>query len=280
MKKRLDQLLVERGLVASREQARRFVLAGQVRVDGHRQDKPGRTYAESVALALTGGPPLYVSRGGLKLVAAFERFGIVPPEGWHGLDIGASTGGFTDCMLQRGAAGVAAVDTGRGQIHERLRVDPRVRLLESTNARYLTPEMLDGAQFNLAAIDVSFISLKLVLPPVRVVLAPGGCAVVLIKPQFEAGRRQVGSGGVVRDPAVHRAVLEDLMQFFARDRWRVEGLMASPVKGADGNVEFLALLIPESGPVATEPSGASDLSIRLGAMIDAALAQAAELGKD
>jgi 23S rRNA (cytidine1920-2'-O)/16S rRNA (cytidine1409-2'-O)-methyltransferase len=178
------------------------------------------------------------------------------------LDIGASTGGFTDCLLQRGAAGVVAVDAGRAQLHEKLRNDPRVRVMEKTNARFLTLEALGGRPAALIVIDVSFISLRLILPVCAGLLADGGRVVALIKPQFEAGRGEVGSGGVVRDPAVHRRVLEGLAGFFRETGWSLRGLTTSPIRGSDGNVEFFALL---------ERDGAGHGPERDQAMIDAVL---------
>ena len=246
MKVRLDSLLVDRGLVDSREQGRRLILAGEVTVDGQRVDKPGTRVPAGAQLEVRQPPP-YVSRGGFKLAAALDEFD-QPIGGLVAADVGASTGGFTDCLLQRGAARVYAIDVGYGQLDWRLRQDPRVVVMERTNARHLgsLPEPVD-----LVVIDVSFISLKLVVPPARGWLRPGGAIVALIKPQFEAGRRQVGKGGVVRDPAVHRAVLADLAGWAEREGLGPRDLIPSPVKGPAGNVEFLLWLHPggEGRPV-------------------------------
>lgn len=238
-KLRLDQLVAARGLAESREQARRLILAGRVRSGDRTLDKPGHEYPEDIALRVEGPPSPYVGRGGIKLAGALDQFRIRPTADMLCLDVGASTGGFTDCMLQRGAGAVIAVDTGRGQIHEKLRADPRVRLFENFNARHMTPESIGGQPVDLAAIDVSFISLKLILPAVAGVLRPGGAAVALVKPQFEAGKGQVGSGGIVRDPAVREAVLRGVVGFMRETGWTPLDAMASPITGADGNVEFL-----------------------------------------
>jgi 23S rRNA (cytidine1920-2'-O)/16S rRNA (cytidine1409-2'-O)-methyltransferase len=232
-KKRLDLLLVERGLVESREQARRLVMAGQVRVDGCVIDKPGTLVAPEAEIVLP--PPMpYVSRGGLKLEHALDAFAI-DVAGKIAADVGVSSGGFTDCLLQRGAARVYAIDVGYGQLDWKLRRDPRVVVLERTNVRYLEslPEPID-----LATIDVSFISLELVLPAVMKLLKPDGQIVALVKPQFEAGRRQVGKGGVVRDPQVHRSVLEKIARWASGHGLGVHGLTRSPLAGPAGNIEF------------------------------------------
>lgn len=238
-KERLDALLVRRGLAATREQARRLILAGQVRVEGRGGWKPGSRVAAEARLEVEAGPR-YVSRGGLKLEAALARFG-VDPSGLVCLDVGASTGGFTDCLLQHGAARVYAVDVGHGQLHYRLRQDPRVVVMERTHARYLQslPEKVD-----LSVVDVSFISLTLVLPAVSRLLAPRGQVIALVKPQFEAGREKVERGGVVRDRRTHRQVLERLAAAAAELGLGVAGLMPSPLRGPAGNVEFLVLLRP------------------------------------
>lgn len=254
MKIRLDQRVHELGLADSREEARRLVLAGKIRVDDAVADKPGRAVPAAARVERIGAPRRYVGRGGLKLEAALDRFPVALP-GADGLalDVGASTGGFTDCLLQRGVGRVLAVDTGRGQIHQKLRADPRVELFENTNARDLTEATFGGRLPSLVAVDVSFISLKLILPAVARVLAPGGELVALVKPQFEAGRGQVGSGGIVRDPAVRRRVLEEIAEFAGATGWRIEGWMASPIAGADGNREFLAWARrgPPADPAAT-----------------------------
>ena len=243
-KKRLDILLVERGVIESREKARRLILAGEVTVNGRVVDKPG-TFVPANALVEIKELPRYVSRGGIKLEAALKTFG-VNPRGKVALDVGASTGGFTDCLLQFGAVKVYAVDVGYGQLAWKLRQDPRVVVLERTNIRYLEslPEPVD-----IATIDVSFISLRLVLPAVLRLLKPPGEVVALIKPQFEAGKEQVGKGGVVRDPAVHREVLSKLVELASSLGLFTKGLMASPLLGPAGNVEFFAHWTREGGGI-------------------------------
>jgi 23S rRNA (cytidine1920-2'-O)/16S rRNA (cytidine1409-2'-O)-methyltransferase len=230
---RLDTLLVQKRLVESRQKAQGLILAGQVLVDGHPVDKPGRRIPESAEVTIREGLP-YVSRGGIKLEHALDRFDI-DVSGKIAADIGASTGGFTDCLLQRGARKVYAIDVGYGQLAWKLRQDPRVVVLERTNIRYLEtlPEPVD-----IATIDVSFISLALVLPQVERLLRPQGEIVSLIKPQFEAGRDQVGKGGVVREPGIHRAVLEKVIGLAEREGLRIRGLTPAPVRGPAGNVEF------------------------------------------
>ena len=232
---RLDVLVHRRGLAASCEKAKRLILAGQVLVDGRLADKVATPVDEQAQVRIREGPP-FVSRGGLKLAVALDVFQI-DPTGYVAADVGASTGGFTDCLLQRGAIRVYAIDVGYGQLDWKLRQDPRVVVMERTNARYLErlPESVD-----LATIDVSFISLRLILPQVRGWLSAEGQAVALIKPQFEAERRQVGKGGVVRDPRTHRAVLSGVVEWATRSGWFLQGLVRSPVKGAKGNIEFLA----------------------------------------
>jgi 23S rRNA (cytidine1920-2'-O)/16S rRNA (cytidine1409-2'-O)-methyltransferase len=236
---RLDQLLVERGLVETRSRAQALVLAGKVRVgvgDAARLDgRPGDLVPGDAAVEVVAPEP-YVGRGGHKLAAAIEAFGI-DPAGLVCLDVGASTGGFTDVLLQRGAASVTALDVGRGQLAERLRVDPRVVVLDRTNARTLSPALLAGP-IDLAVVDVSFISLGLILGPVASTLAPGGRVVPLVKPQFEAGRGQV-PGGVVRDPAIHASVLRRVAGFAIAAGLGVRGVIASPILGPEGNREFL-----------------------------------------
>jgi 23S rRNA (cytidine1920-2'-O)/16S rRNA (cytidine1409-2'-O)-methyltransferase len=239
---RLDQLLVERGLVETRSRAQALVMAGKVRVgdgDAARLDrKPGDLIAPDTALAVTEPAP-YVSRGGHKLAAALDAFDI-DPVGRIALDVGASTGGFTDVLLQRGATRVYALDVGRGQLAETLRGDPRVVSMERTNARDLTAATLPD-QIDLAVIDVSFISLDLVLGPVIATLGPRGSIVALVKPQFEAGRGRTDHG-VVRDPAVHREVLERTVESARRHGLGTRALIASPITGPEGNREFLVHL--------------------------------------
>lgn len=250
MKKRLDQLVVERGLAPSRDAAKRLILAGGIRVDGQLRDKAGRLVDENLDVELVGPKIPYVSRGGLKLEHALEAFGLTFEPGQTVLDIGASTGGFTDCALQHGAARVIAVDTGRAQLHEKMRADDRVVVLEKTNARFLDLDQIGGEAVPWIVIDVSFISLRLILPACARVVTPGGRVIALVKPQFEAGRKDVASGGIVRDPDVHRRVLEEMIAFCAAEGWCVERLEVSPVRGGGGNVEFLLLL---NRP--TEPDG-------------------------
>ncbi len=233
-KKRLDILLVERGLAESRTQAQRFIRAGLVRVAGQVADKPGTRVVTSAEITLQARPR-FASRGGEKLEAALVRFGL-DVAGLVVADVGASTGGFTDCLLKRGASRVYAIDVGYGQLAWRLRNDPRVVVMERTNARYL--ESLTE-QVGLVTADVAFISLGLILPVAVRWLWPGGQVVALIKPQFEAGRREVGKGGVVRDPDVHRRVLERVLGVAAELGLGLRGLMPSPLRGPAGNVEFL-----------------------------------------
>jgi 23S rRNA (cytidine1920-2'-O)/16S rRNA (cytidine1409-2'-O)-methyltransferase len=237
---RLDELLVQRGLAASRAQARALIMAGRVWCGTERLDKPGREYAESVVLTLEQ-PPRFVSRGGEKLVGFIERFG-VDLRGAHVLDVGASTGGFTDCALQAGAADVTCVDVGRGQLHARLRADPRVTNREKINARHLKPGDLPRADYDAVVMDLSFISLKTVLPAVWPFLRAGGLLIALVKPQFEAGKAEADKGrGVIRDPAVQAAVLNSVTTFALAGLpgAALLGSMDSPLAGADGNREFL-----------------------------------------
>jgi len=242
---RLDQLVVKRKLAASREEAQRFILAGQIRSDGHALDKPGRSVDEKTKIEFTGSRNPFVSRGGLKLDHALEKFGMEDLSGMRAFDIGASTGGFTDCMLQHGAREVVAMDTGRGKIHEKLRRNRRVTLLENTNARNVTLADVGGVPADVIAIDVSFISLRLILPTCERVLAAGGKVIALVKPQFEAGRDKVGTGGVVRDGTVHREVLVGILDFCHANGWLAMGLEVSPILGGEGNVEFLLMLSRE-----------------------------------
>ncbi|HTU02046.1 MAG TPA: TlyA family RNA methyltransferase [Candidatus Sulfotelmatobacter sp.] len=236
-KRRLDLLLVERGLCESREAAARLILAGKVRAAGQPVTKAGSLVPEAVALEVVGPAHPYASRGGLKLAHALAAFG-VQAEGRICLDVGASTGGFTDCLLQAGASRVIAVDVGYGQLHARLRADPRVNLLERTNIRHLVRDALPAHPV-LAAVDVSFISLGLVLPVVAGLLIRPCDIVALIKPQFEVGRGQVGKRGVVRDRSLHRAVLERIAALGPELGLAVAGMTASPLLGPMGNREFL-----------------------------------------
>lgn len=249
MKIRLDQLLAERGMAESREKAQRLIRAGLVLVGAgeRRIEKPGTKIDGDAPIRIKGEQCPYVSRGGFKLQRALERFGLLELGGALALDIGASTGGFTDCMLQHGAAKVWAVDTGRGQLHSRLEADPRVTLLENANARNLAPDWLQGERPAIAAIDVSFISLRLILPPLAGVLAPDGRVIALVKPQFEAGPADVGKGGVVRERAVHRRVLGEVLAFALEGGWALTDACPSPVKGPAGNIEFLYYLVRAGG---------------------------------
>jgi 23S rRNA (cytidine1920-2'-O)/16S rRNA (cytidine1409-2'-O)-methyltransferase len=235
MKKRLDVLVTERGLADSREKAQALILAGEILVDGVKARKPGQSVDEAARVEALSRPR-FVSRGGLKLEAALDRFG-VNPAGRVCLDIGASTGGFTDCLLQRGAARVHAVDTGAGQIDWKLRSDARVVLHEKLNARYLRFEDI-GEPVSLAVCDVSFISVTLILPALPPLLQDGAEMVILIKPQFEVGRDQVGKGGVVRDPELHRQARERIESAARAMSFRTD-VMESPILGAEGNKEFL-----------------------------------------
>ena len=239
-RERLDKLLVDRGTVASRERARRLIMAGTVRVDDRVVDKPGTLVSTAAPITVTGDDIPYVSRGGVKLAHALDVFA-TPVAGRVVLDVGASTGGFTDCVLQRGARAVIALDVGYGQFAWSLRQDPRITLLERTNVRQLDPAALPAPP-DLAVIDVSFISLRLVLPPVVGVLAPGGDIVALVKPQFEVGKGHVGSGGVVRDPALHADAVARV-RACALDLGLVcVGECESPLRGPKGNREFFLAL--------------------------------------
>ena len=264
MKERLDLALVARGLSESREKAQRLIMAGQVFVNGQRMDKAGAPVADTAQVELRGELP-YVSRGGLKLTSALDRF-TIDVSGRVCADVGASTGGFTDVLLQRGAAKVYAIDVGYGQLDWKLRSNPRVVVMDRTNIRDVE-SLPEPAQF--ASIDVSFISLRLVLPVVCQLLTIDANVVVLVKPQFEAGRGKVGKGGVVRDSAVHRAVLIETLEYSASNSWLVRALMASPLKGAAGKVEFM-LHLQIAGPGL--PAG-----IPLQALVEAALAEAREV---
>jgi 23S rRNA (cytidine1920-2'-O)/16S rRNA (cytidine1409-2'-O)-methyltransferase len=241
-KTRIDLLLVERGLVPSRERARSLILAGRVLANEQKVDKPGAAIPQDSPIRLLGEDQPYVSRGGVKLAAALEHWGI-DVNGRACLDVGASTGGFTDCLLQHGAAHVTAVDTGFGQIAMKLRNDPRVRLLERTNARQLNPgslsEPVRNQENTLLVMDVSFISATLLLGPVLAAAPSLTEAVILVKPQFEAGREHVGKGGIVRDPEAHELAIAKVAACVEALGWHVAGTMPSPITGAEGNQEFL-----------------------------------------
>ena len=245
-KKRLDVLLVEQGYADSRTKAQAIIMSGLVDVDGQRADKPGTAYEETVAITIRGNTCPYVSRGGLKLEKALRDFG-VDPTGYVCSDSGASTGGFTDCLLQQGAKKVFAIDVGYGQLDWKIRSDPRVVVMERTNVRYVTPEQL-GEPLDLSVIDVSFISLRIVLPVIKTFLKASGQVLCLIKPQFEAGKDKVGKKGVVRDPQTHKEVLDDFVALTQEIGFKILGLTFSPVKGPEGNIEFLAHLTLEDKP--------------------------------
>ena len=240
-KERIDKLLFERGLADSRSKAQALVMAGVVLVDEKRVEKPSETFGLEAVIRIKGDSPeaRYVSRGGLKLEAALREFG-VDPTGFVCLDIGASTGGFTDCLLQHGAARVVAVDAGTNQIVWKLRENPRVEVRERTNARELKPADFDTL-FELIVIDVSFISVTKILPVLPPLLKSGGRVIILIKPQFEVGKGEVGKGGIVREPEKHRRVIEEVNASAAGHGLVVKGLIDSPITGAEGNREFLAL---------------------------------------
>lgn len=239
-KTRLDVLLVERGLQESRQKAQATIMSGLVFVDGQRVDKAGTAVSPEASVEIRGHTLRYVSRGGLKLEKAMTTFGLTL-EGKTCADIGASTGGFTDCMLQNGAQKVYAVDVGYGQLDWKLRTDPRVVCMERTNARYLTREQIPDP-LDFASIDVSFISLKLIFPALFQLLKEDGHIACLIKPQFEAGREKVGKKGVVRDPAVHLEVLENFMVHAKESNFTVLGITYSPIRGPEGNIEYLGYL--------------------------------------
>ena len=266
-KERLDVLLVHRGLAESRERAKRTIMAGEVFVDGQREDKAGSTFPEDVKIEVHGHEMPYVSRGGYKLERALQVFPIgnseaLSPElpherpgacaendscnagllaGLTCMDVGSSTGGFTDCMLQNGAARVYAIDVGTNQLAWKLRQDPRVVVMEKTNIRYVTPEDI-GEPVDFVSIDVAFISLEKVLQPVHALMKEDAQAVALIKPQFEAGREQVGKKGVVRDPAIHESVIENVIGYAREAGFSVLGLDHSPIRGPEGNIEYLLFL--------------------------------------
>ena len=244
MKSRIDVLLVDRGYCETREKAKRIVMAGLVFVDGQRCDKPGTNVAEDARIEVRGDDCPYVSRGGLKLARALDRFGL-DMTGRVCLDIGSSTGGFTDCMLQKGAVKVYAVDSGTNQLVWKLRSDERVICMEQYNFRYAVPEDF-ADRMDFACTDVSFISLKHILGPAAALLKDGACMVCLIKPQFEAGREQVGKNGIVRDPAVHRQVIGSVLGYAQESGFSALDLDHSPVKGTKGNIEYLVLLKKET----------------------------------
>ena len=241
IKKRLDVLLVERLYAETRSKAQAIIMSGNVYVNGQKADKPGTSFEETVEIEVRGAVCPYVSRGGLKLEKALRDFG-VKPDGFVCSDSGASTGGFTDCLLQQGASKVFAIDVGYGELNWKIRNDPRVVVMERTNIRYVTPEDL-GEPLDLSVIDVSFIGLELVLPTIKNLLKPGqGQVLCLIKPQFEAGRENIGKNGVVRDPKIHQMVLDNFVSLVHGLGFTILGLTFSPVKGPAGNIEFLGHL--------------------------------------
>ena len=251
-KTRLDVLLTDQGLQESRQKAQATIMSGLVFVNGQRVDKPGTAVPNDAKIEIRGNTLKYVSRGGLKLEKAMAEFPI-ELNGCICGDIGASTGGFTDCMLQNGASKVYSVDVGYGQLAWKLREDPRVVCMERTNARYLTPEQIPDP-LDFASIDVSFISLKLIFPALYGLLRQGGEIACLIKPQFEAGREKVGKKGVVRDPAVHQEVLEHFLTHAKENHFTVIGITYSPIRGPEGNIEYLGYL-----KKCDEPDGSFDL---------------------
>ena len=236
MKKRLDLLMMERALAPSREKAKAYIMSGDVYVDGQKEDKAGTMFPETVKIEVRGNTLPYVSRGGLKLEKAMNHFGVAL-DGKVCMDVGASTGGFTDCMLQNGAVKVYSIDVGYGQLDWKLRNDPRVVCMEKTNIRYVVPDDIQEAA-DFSSIDVSYISLTKVLLPVRELLTGTGEIVCLIKPQFEAGREKVGKKGVVRDPAVHLEVIEKVMEYAMSISLEPAHLSFSPIKGPEGNIEY------------------------------------------
>lgn len=264
MKERLDVLLVNRGLAPSREKAKTMIMEGNVFVNNNREDKAGSTFSEDCQIEVRGKTLQYVSRGGLKLEKAMTHFGITL-EGKICMDIGASTGGFTDCMLQNGAQKVYAVDVGYGQFAWKLRQDERVVCMEKTNIRYVTPEQI-GDALDFASVDVSFISLTKVLGPARELLKEDGQMVCLIKPQFEAGREKVGKKGVVRDKRVHEEVIEKVISFALETGFSIYNLEYSPIKGPEGNIEYLVYIGRSEEPKKEE-------SVDIHAVVEAAHGQ-------
>ncbi len=240
---RADALLFAKGLVNSKEKGKRFIMEGSVFIGEKRVDKPGEKINTDSEIYIKDNPLTYVSRGGLKLEKAINEFDI-DLQGVHALDIGASTGGFTDCMLQNGAKKVYAIDVGYGQLDWGLRNDPRVVVMERTNVRYVNPDDFQD-KINFISIDVSFISLKLVLPVAKSFLDPQGQILALIKPQFEAGREKVGKKGIIKDKSIHQEVLKDIIEFTNKISLGVKGVSFSPITGSKGNIEFLLYLINE-----------------------------------
>lgn len=266
MKKRLDVLVYEKGLAPSREKAKAIIMAGQVYADNQKADKCGTVYEETVSIEVRGNAMPYVSRGGYKLEKAMESFKL-DLNGKITMDIGASTGGFTDCMLQNGAKKVYAVDVGYGQLAWKLRTDERVVNLERTNMRKVTREQVPDP-IDFFSVDVSFISLRLILPVARELMADNAQAVCLIKPQFEAGREKVGKKGVVRDPKVHEEVVEGILNFCLDNGFDVLGLDYSPIKGPEGNIEYLIYLQKSADPKSAVDITPQELVARSHAQLD------------
>ena len=257
MKIRLDQYLVQHGLIQSRERAKAMIMSGVVFVNEQKVDKAGEMIKEDAKVEVRGHDIGYVSRGGLKLEKALRDFG-VDPTGFVCSDSGASTGGFTDCLLQQGASKVFAIDVGYGQLAWKIRSDPRVVVMERTNIRYVTPEDL-GEPLDLSVVDVSFISLKIVLPAIQKLLKPTGQVLCLIKPQFEAGKENVGKKGVVRDPAVHADVLQSFLALADSLHFTVRNLTFSPVKGPEGNIEYLMFVQKSDQPAVLDDEAAAQV---------------------
>lgn len=278
MKERLDVLLVKRNLAASREKAKAIIMTGNVLVNGQREDKAGSTFKEDALIEVKGNPMKYVSRGGYKLEKAIDLWQ-VPLQDKICMDVGSSTGGFTDCMLQNGAQKVYAIDVGTNQLAWKLRQDERVISMEKTNIRYVTRE--DIADFiDFFSVDVAFISLKKVLEPVKALLTQEGQGVCLVKPQFEAGREKVGKKGVVRDPKVHREVLEQIMQYVLSIGFEILELSFSPIKGPEGNIEYL-LYIQNTDRIPEEDSLEESFHVSYDSLIRETVAAAhGKLDKD
>ena len=261
MKERLDVLLVKRGLAESREKAKAIIMSGIVYVEDQKEDKAGTTFDENAKIEVRGSTLKYVSRGGLKLEKAMTHFGVTLDQKVC-MDVGASTGGFTDCMLQNGAVKVFSVDVGHGQLAWKLRNDPRVVCMEKTNIRYVKPEDI-ADRLDFASVDVSFISLTKVLGPARELLNDNGEMVCLIKPQFEAGREKVGKKGVVRDKAVHEEVINKVIDFAVKIGFHILNLEYSPIKGPEGNIEYLVYIRKEA-------EGSREESVDVHAVVEAA----------
>lgn len=255
-KERLDLLVYKKGLAESREQAKAFIMAGMIFVDGQKEDKAGTKFPTDAEIERRGDPLPFVGRGGLKLAKAVDVFALDLKDRVC-MDVGSSTGGFTDCMLQNGACRVYAIDVGRGQLAWKLRENPRVVCMERTNIRYLTPDAIDVPP-SFVSIDVSFISLEKVFGPVRELMEPGGSVVALIKPQFEAGREQVGKKGVVREPEIHEDVIRKVVAYAAENGFVARDLSYSPIKGPEGNIEYLLYLAEQAAGLEPEvlPVGA------------------------